>query len=524
METPLHANIFQEVTNRICGNLDVSQALYETFCYLKNKLPLAMIFFSRYEIGQTKKSARLIAFANDDGGFFLDEPIAIKKKDWVYIDRWLKESIKKTVPWIKDHTHPMNINIRGRLFKRFSSRYQAMIQAPYCTITCALKIKDQVIGNLIMVKEGCDHYNQTHVQIIHAINQPFAIALSNALRYRELEQHHKALQKETTHIHENQMIGSDSGLQEVKHMIEDVAPTDSPVVLLGNTGTGKEVAALEIHKLSARCTGPMISLNCGAVPETLIDSELFGHEKGSFTGAVESRPGKFERAHKGTLFLDEVGELPVPAQAKLLRVLQTGEFERVGGSQNLKCDVRIIAATNRNIPERIQKKKFRSDLWYRLNVFPISIPDLKYHKQDIPAMLDYFITKKCREMNIPIKPGLSPGAMDRLLEYDWPGNVRELQNLVERALILSKGSPLSFSELKLEGDFSSGFKSREFRESDWPVKKSSFDTLNQAMANHIKGVLTHTWGKISGPGGAAEILDIHPNTLRNRMIKLGIRN
>lgn len=523
MVNQLHEEIFREVAQRICGSLDITEALYQTFFYLKNKMPLAMIFFSRYESGETKKSARLIAFANDDGGSIIDEPIIIPEKTWDYLENWLKKSANQILPWIRDHNHPMNLNIKKMLMGRFSFRAREITDAPFGTMTCALRIKNQVIGNLTLLREGQIPYNQEHTNLIQAINQPFAIALSNTLRYMELEQHHKALQKETSHTDENLMIGSDSGLRKVRQLIEDVAPTNSPVILLGSTGTGKEVAAIEIHKLSDRCNGPMISMNCGAIPESLVDSELFGHEKGAFTGAIEARPGKFERAHNGTLFLDEIGELPVSAQAKLLRILQTGEFERVGGSRKLQVDVRIIAATNRNIPERIKKKKFREDLWYRLYIFPISMPDLKHRKQDIPVMVDYFISKKCREINLGFHPKLAPHAMEQLQTYDWPGNVRELENIIERALILSKGSPLSFSELDSskipQTELISNRKKPENFKDTHP-----FGTLNQVMVSHINKTLDYTRGKISGSGGAAEILDIHPNTLRNRMIKLGIRN
>jgi DNA-binding NtrC family response regulator len=204
-----------------------------------------------------------------------------------------------------------------------------------------------------------------------------------------------------------------------------------------------------------------------------------------------------------------------------LRILQTGEFERLGGFRSMKCDVRVIAATNRDIPKRIQKGLFRTDLWYRLNVFPIHIPDLKSRKQDIPALVDYFISQKSREMNIPFIPKLVPGAMERLQEYDWPGNVRELQNIIERALIICKGANLSFSELK-PGMVMQSEMFPKTSGSDRLTNKHSFGTLNQVMVEHIEKVLSHTHGKVSGPGGAAEILDINPNTLRNRMIKLGI--
>ena len=505
--------LFQAVTRRICGNLNLSESLHDTFLYLKSKIPIDMILLSNYEYGKRQKVIRLIAVAFEEGGYLLDDRIILSKRAWSETKEWLKQSQSDTVPWIGDHTHPFNIEFKNTLVnKSFFSQKKAY--SKFCQITCALKIKRQIIGTLSFMAEGENHYNQTHADLIRIINEPFAISLSHALHYHELEQHHSALQKDSLRMSENLMIGADSGLRGVRQMIEDVAPTDSPVLLLGDTGTGKEVVAGEIHKLSSRCQSPMVSLNCGSIPDTLVDSELFGHEKGAFTGALEAKPGRFERANGGTLFLDEVSELPQTAQVKLLRVLQTGEFERVGGCRSLRCDVRIIAATNRNMPERIKKGLFRPDLWYRLNVFPISIPKLKDRKQDIPAMVDYFIKKKCREMNLSFRPDLTPGAMHQLTEYNWPGNVRELQNIIERALIVCKGRPLSFSDL--------GLKSTEFH-NNTDIIDDTFSTFNEVMAAHIKKVLNHTRGKISGPGGAAEILDLHPNTLRHRMTKLNIQ-
>jgi len=314
----------------------------------------------------------------------------------------------------------------------------------------------------------------------------------------------------------DEIIGSDFGLRSVMEMVKQVAPIDSPVLLLGETGVGKEVIANAIHYSSHRKDGPFIKVNCGAIPETLLDSELFGHEKGAFTGAVGQRRGRFERANKGTIFLDEIGELPPQAQVRLLRVLQTKEIERVGGTTSIPVDVRILSASNRNLQEMIASGRFREDLWFRLNVFPITIPPLRQRREDIPALVHYFIDRKCKELKLTDRPVLGHGAIDRLVAYDWPGNVRELENMIERALIQHQGGALSFETLlpvSHSGDRT-------------PIQDSGrnrdLPPLDEMTVQHIRQALEMAGGKINGPGGAAQILGLHPNTLRNRMNRLGI--
>ena len=246
------------------------------------------------------------------------------------------------------------------------------------------------------------------------------------------------LQKEMMYLTGDTIIGARFGLKEVMRMVEHVAPTNSPVMIIGETGTGKEVIANAIHLSSKRKGSAFVKINCGAIPDSLIDSELFGHEKGAFTGAISQKKGRFERAHNGTIFLDEVGELPLQAQVRLLRVLQQHEIERVGGSQTIPVDVRIITATHKNLEEMVRIGQFREDLWFRLNVFPIIIPPLHQRTIDIPALVDYFLEQKSMDMKIRKLPSLAPGAIEKLLTYDWPGNVRELEYLVERTLILNQ--------------------------------------------------------------------------------------
>jgi hydrogenase-4 transcriptional activator len=303
----------------------------------------------------------------------------------------------------------------------------------------------------------------------------------------------------------------------VVNQVGQVGPLESPVLITGETGVGKELIARMLHGISNRSDGPFIAVNCGGLPESLLDSELFGFEKGALTGAVQKRAGYFEQADKGSLFLDEVGELPFQAQTKLLRVLQPQTFQRVGGSQPVSIDVRVIAATHRNIPDMIKGQTFRKDLWYRLNVFPIEVPPLRDRKSDIPVLVQYLINRKLYEMNLSFKPHLAPGAMEQLIEYDWPGNVRELQNVLERALILSKGAPLSFPNLVPKRTENSS------ADNCTSFENGKFLSMEEMMTKHIYMGLKLSQGKIGGPGGAAELLKMHPSTLRARMKKLNIK-
>jgi transcriptional regulator with GAF, ATPase, and Fis domain len=266
--------------------------------------------------------------------------------------------------------------------------------------------------------------------------------------------------------------------------------------------------------MSPRKDGPFIKVNSGAIPETLLDSELFGHEKGAFTGALTQKRGRFERAHQGTIFLDEIGELPLQAQVRMLRVIQEKVIERVGGTKTIPVDIRIIAATHRNLEEMVGLEQFRKDLWFRLNVFPIEIPPLRDRKGDIPSLVRYFMDRKSKELKLHPQPKLAPGAIERLMDYHWPGNVRELENMVERALILNRTGPLSFDRLILTY--------QEEEPAALAHREDGSLILDEVISRHIRSVLKMTKGKVHGPRGAAEVMGLNPSTLRNRMNKLGI--
>ena len=314
---------------------------------------------------------------------------------------------------------------------------------------------------------------------------------------------------------QEKIIGRDSGLKEVFKMIGQVANLECPVLILGETGTGKELAANEIHRLSWRSDRKMVRINCGAIPETLIDSELFGHEKGAFTGALNRKMGVFEQADKSTVFLDEIGELSFAAQAKLLRVLQTMEFRRVGGHIPVSVNVRIIAATNRDLFKMVQERKFREDLWFRLNVFPILIPPLRKRKEDIKGLAVYFTEKKSREMNLERIPEISEKEFKKKKKYPWPGNIREMENIIERSIILHKEGIFEFDGLLNTG-------SPEDKKGDNFFSQELLP-LEDVIKNHIKKALQVSGCRIEGKSGAAEILKINPSTLRSKMKKLEIK-
>jgi formate hydrogenlyase transcriptional activator len=331
----------------------------------------------------------------------------------------------------------------------------------------------------------------------------------------------------------SQIVGSSPALESVLAEVERVAPTDSTVLVLGETGTGKELIARAIHNISARCGRPFVKLNCAAIPFDLLESELFGHEVGAFTGAVAQRMGRFEMADTGTLFLDEIGDLPLALQPKLLRILQEQEFERLGSSRTYRINVRLVAATHRDLGQMVADNQFRSDLYYRLNVFPVPIPPLRERQEDIPKLVLHFVEVFSRRMGKRIER-VPEATMDAFSAYDWPGNVRELQNLVERAVIRSDNGVLPNPLLAMIYRFESlPSRAGVVRKMDevgtmmYPTaapKSQPTDSLEDIQRHHILRVLERTGWVISGPGGAGAILNIHPNTLRSLMDRLGIRH
>ncbi len=496
---------FREATLRICGSLNIEKAVWDCLLYVREFIPVDGMFLShvRPDLG----SIEYLAEATPEGGARSGTLVPMPRET---IEWMLKEELESTMLIGRPETHP----VAGVVTKYFG-------RPDTSVITVRLMLEGELLGAMSVIAEGNDTFTQEHADLLSSLREPFAVALSNCIRFQEVHDLKELLKDENRYLHEElrqiagtEIIGSDFGLKGVMELARQVAPMDSPVLLMGETGTGKEMIAAAIHSLSERREGPFIKVNCGAIPPSLIDSELFGHEKGAFTGAMTQKRGRFERGHGGIIFLDEIGELPPEAQVRLLRVLQEKEIERVGGTNPVKVDIRIIAATHRNLVEMTQKEEFREDLFFRINVFPIAIPPLRTRMGDIPALVQHFLRKKSREMGLGYVPSVAVGAIEKLEVYNWPGNVRELENTVERALILSKGEPITFDEFADQTEGSSEGNAAENAEGSL--------LLDSAVRRHIERVLRMTQGRVAGEDGAAEILGINPSTLRHRMRKLGI--
>jgi len=500
---------FEGATLKICGSLDFENAFQKCILYMKNFMPI-----DTASIGIMHMNSSMIEFVATIGG---DGPNTTQPNmplppdlHKLAVDVYLRPN---SVP----HVRIMDPLSNDRIYNYIFASYPKFKHAS--AIGLRLKLEGEILGHLGFISLR-EKYSPEHARLLQLLNEPFAMALINYLRHREvlelkalLAEENEYLKDELWRSNGRDIIGADFGLKGVMEMVRQVAPMDSPVLLLGETGTGKEIIANAIHNISPRRRGPFIKVNCGAIPESLIDSELFGHEKGAFTGALYQKRGRFERAHGGTIFLDEVGELPPNAQVRLLRVLQEKEIERVGGKNPVGIDIRVIAATNRNLEDLLIEGRFREDLYFRLKVFPILIPPLRDRRIDIPTLVYHFIQKKSREMGITSSPTLAPGEMEILQTYQWSGNVRELENAVERALILNATGVLTFSDI---------LRPRETDGLSVALNSNDELSINRILARHIQNVLKLTGGKVHGQGGAAQLLEMSPSTLIRKMKSLGI--
>jgi formate hydrogenlyase transcriptional activator len=374
------------------------------------------------------------------------------------------------------------------------------------------------LGTLELVSRTAEIWTEDDVEFLVQVARQIAVAVENALAYRELGAIKARLATEKLYLEDEirvdynngNMVGAGPAFQSILKDIQIVAPTDSSVLILGETGTGKELVARAIHELSSRKNGSFVKVNCAAIPASLLESELFGHEKGSFTGAVAQKIGRFELAHQGTLFLDEIGEMPLELQPKLLHAIQDQEFERIGGSRTIRADIRFIAATNRDLKAMVEENRFRADLYYRLDVYPLHVPPLRDRREDIPLLTRYFVQKHAHRMDRKVER-IPAEAMEALTNYDWPGNIRELQNVLERSVILSSGPDLRVAMPDLSG--------RPAPESV-PIRGSKgWEAAERAQ---IVQALKQAGGKIGGPNGAAARLGLKRTTLQSRIQKYGI--
>jgi formate hydrogenlyase transcriptional activator len=404
---------------------------------------------------------------------------------------------------------------------RFPSEIGHLLMAEGVKSTCSVPLisHGRALGTLSIGSLQKDAYRQDDADLLSKVGNQIALAVENALAFREIDALKNKLEEEKLYLQEEirteynfeEIIGHGPTLVRALQDVETVAPTDSTVLIFGETGTGKELIARALHNLSARRNHTLVKVNCAAIPTGLLESEMFGHEKGAFTGAVEQRKGRFELANHGTIFLDEVEEIPLELQPKLLRVLQEQEFERLGSSRTIRVDVRIVVATNADLAQMVAEKKFRSDLYYRLNVFPVTLPPLRERPEDIPLLVHFFAQKFALQMKKRIEK-IPTETMAALTAYGWPGNIRELQNLIERGVILSRGSVLEIplSELKEPAITTA-------------VRNDGPSTLEAVEREHILQVLRDTGWVVGGPAGAAVRLGMNRTTLNHRLGKLGIK-
>ncbi|HEV2379356.1 MAG TPA: sigma 54-interacting transcriptional regulator [Terriglobia bacterium] len=442
------------------------------------------------------------------------------------------EPAGNSVGWVFHHQRPI---IRGDLEKEQQYANERRLAAEGVRSHCMvpLIVRGKSIGTLNVASGDKNRYSEADAQFLQEVANQVALAIANMKSYEEIAALKARLEKENIYLQEEirtehnfeEIVGNSPALLAVLRKVEQVAPTDSTVLINGETGTGKELIARAIHNRSARKDRALVRVNCSAISAGLVESELFGHLKGAFTGAIERRSGRFELADGGTIFLDEIGELPLDTQVKLLRVLQEHEFEPVGSSRPLRVDVRVIAATNRNLEESIRAGRFRSDLFYRLNVFPLEMPPLRERRSDIPQLVAFYVLRYSKRFGKKVE-GVSQESMDRLLSYPWPGNVRELQNVVERAIVLSTGPTLRLDKDlvpvtppgKLEVPEIIAHEARPAG-----LTSSRLPTLEEMERSHILAALQQAAGVVEGPKGAARLLNLHPNTLRHRMSKFGIK-
>jgi formate hydrogenlyase transcriptional activator len=431
-------------------------------------------------------------------------------------------------------TNGQPLILRGAEIDRFDTEIIRILRGEGVQTICCVPLitHGRTFGTLNLASRRPDAFSPSDVELLQQVAAQIAIAIENALAFKEIDTLKDKLAVEKLYLEEEirsefnfeEIIGEGASLKRALAQVELVAPAATTVLILGETGTGKELIARAIHNLSPRRERTFVKINCAAIPAGLLESELFGHERGAFTGALAQKIGRFELADRGTIFLDEVGDIPLELQPKLLRVLQEQEFERLGSNRPQRVDVRVVAATNGDLSRLVAERAFRSELYYRLNVFPIHIPPLRERREDIPLLVRYFVQKISRRLNKTVEY-VPADAMDALANYSWPGNVRELENLIERAVLLSPGKELRvpISELKSAALTTAGADLFSPASTPSPLSASPLSTLAEADRQHILRALRQTEWRIAGPKGAAALLGMKRTTLQARMRKLGIR-
>jgi formate hydrogenlyase transcriptional activator len=516
--------ILLEVNNAIINKLNQDELLRAVCKALQGVLPFNRSAITLYV--PERDTLRIVAQNDDYSSDFFSVGRELDRKD-------------SHAGWAFDHQRPL---VRRNLESESESFTERLLLKQGVRSICVAPLiaGGKSIGTLNLASSKANEYSTSDGDLLQQVANQVALAVENMKAYEEIRALKAKFEKENIYLREEirsehncgEIVGSSSPLGEVLEKVERVAPLDSTVLIYGETGTGKELIARAIHDRSDRKNGPLVKLNCSAISAGLVESELFGHMKGAFTGALGRHVGRFELADGGTLFLDEVSELPLETQVKLLRVLQEREFEPVGSNKTIQVNVRIIAATNRSLEESVGAGRFRSDLFYRLNVFPIELPPLRHRRSDVPELVMFFLARFANKFGKKIE-AVQKETMDLLMDYAWPGNVRELQNIIERAVVLSRTPVLSLDAAFLPRTSPAGEPHYappvEPPKPDHPITpdptpsaEASFPSLEQMERSHILAALKRTDGVIDGPKGAARILNLHANTLRSRMAKLSI--
>lgn len=507
---PETGHFFQDATQCLCGTLDLEAALGDFFHFLRRSMHVTSITVGR---------------------ILFDMQIA---EALAYCDARDVHLSYKRIPFGPDLALLADESFRRR-GNTEEGIWAPTMDEPYARFLCAVNARlapplfflrtSSHGGFMAGVIFTCapDHpFTEEDLHKLRTLRAPLLMTLSNCVQFRELTRlkeqilhENMELRRQLGRVPEDDIIGSRGGLARVLQDARLAGATDVPVLITGETGAGKEKVAHAVHGFSRRAGAAFIAVNCGAVPPSLIDSELFGHVRGAFTGAVQDHKGYFERADGGTIFLDEIGELPLEAQSRLLRVLQDRKLERLGGGSAIPVNFRLIAATNRDLRHMVAEGSFREDLYYRLRVVQLAVPSLRERPEDIPLLASHFLQEAARRFGI-VPPAFAPGEMRRLAAYAWPGNVRELRNVVEEALVLSPQGPLRF---RLEGAEISPEAALRHAEA---VPDAGLPSLDELHARYFRELLRACDGRINGPGGAAELAGIKPNTLRFRLDKLGV--
>jgi transcriptional regulator with GAF, ATPase, and Fis domain len=510
-----HSQLLLDTWREVCRHIEIGASVDRVAPLLMRRFPVDLILVRRLDV--KRSCLDTVALGHCRGTIMSLRPRSeLTQEDMDRILEWCEtnKGARRSVDLLRDE-------LKGLLPEGAEGQ----------GLAGPLNTEDGPLGVIILLARPPRAFRAEHGELLQALLEPFTVALENDRRVRELGTLREALEADKQsllsrlgrHDISESIVGAETGLKPVMEQIDLVTRSDAPVLLLGETGSGKEVVARAIHARSRRASKPFLRVNCGAIPAELVDSELFGHERGSFTGAVGVRKGWFERADGGTLFMDECGELPLAAQVRLLRILQDGTFERVGGERQLSVDVRIVAATHRDMHAMVASGRFREDLWYRIAVFPIRLPPLRDRKEDIPSLGAHFALRAASRLGMPALVPL-PEDLNLLIAYPWPGNVRELAAVIERAAILGDGKHLEIA--KALGVAAQGARTttQEVQEPDFRRNsgRQELASLDAVMAKHIEAALEHTHGRIEGPYGAARILNINPHTLRARMRKLKI--